>query len=230
MDDTAWFDDPMNLFSDKKLLKFWPLASQTPEERVNATTRFIIYVSIALFIIKKDIRIFVVGGVAIGILYAFYKSEMITTATMPAQADGRSNPGFMRPAVQMPSHDNPMGNVLLSDYNENPDRPGAAFYPEVRGEVRKYLDDSFPQDVADVYGKRNQAASRFYSMPVTTIPNDQTGFAESCYGKKFQPLCRSDSSACNPDARGVQLEAFAGLDSSGSQRDGMRGGVGGTRK
>ena len=121
-----------------------------------------------------------------------------------------------------------MGNVLFSDYSTNPDRPGAAFYPEVRGEVRKYLDDTFPQDVADVYGHRNQAASRFYSMPVTTIPNDQTGFAEACYGKKFQPTCRSDPSFCNPDAHGVQLEAFAGLDSSGSQRTGMRGGVGGS--
>ena len=215
MEDTVWFDDPMNLFTGNKLLKFWPLASQTPEERVNATTRFIIYISIALFIIKKDIRIFVLASVAIGILYAFYKSEMITTATRPAQADGRKNPGFMRPAVQRPSYDNPMANVLFSDYTEHPDRPGAAFYPEVRGEVRKYLDDTFPQDVADVYGHRNQAASRFYSMPVTTIPGDQTGFAEACYGKKFRPVCRDDQSACTAEGNTrqpeqVQLRAMTG--------------------
>ena len=168
--ETVWFDDPMNLFAGDKLLKFWPLASQTPEERVNATTRFIIYISLALFIIKKDVRIFVLAAVAVGVLYAFYKSEMITTAVNPAQADGRKNPGFMRPVYQKPNYDNPMGNVLMSDYTEQPDRPGAAFYPNVRGQVRKFLDDSFPQDVADVYGRRNQAASRFYSMPVTTSP------------------------------------------------------------
>jgi len=213
--ETVWFDDPMNLFAGDKLLKFWPLASQTPEERVNATTRFIIYISIALFIIKKDVRIFVLAAVAMGVLYAFYKSDMITTAVMPAQADGRKNPEFMRPVYQKPTYDNPMGNVLISDYTEHPDRPGAAFYPNVRGQVRKYLDDSFPQDVADVYGHRNQAASRFYSTPSTTIPNDQTGFAEACYGKKFRPVCRDDQSACTAEGNTrqpeqVQLRAMTG--------------------
>ena len=213
--ETVWFDDPMNLFAGDKLLKFWPLASQTPEERVNATTRFIIYISLALFIIKKDVRIFVLAAVAMGVLYAFYRSEMITTAVNPAQADGRKNPGFMRPVYQKPNYDNPMGNVLMSDYTEQPDRPGAAFYPNVRGQVRKFLDDSFPQDVADVYGHRNQAASRFYSMPVTTIPGDQTGFAEACYGKKFRPVCRDDQSACTAEGNTrqpeqVQLRAMTG--------------------
>jgi len=213
--ETVWFDDPMNLFAGDKLLKFWPLASQTPEERVNATTRFIIYISLALFIIKKDVRIFVLAAVAIGVLYAFYKSDMITTAFNPAQADGRKNPEFMRPVYQKPTYDNPMGNVLMSDYTEHPDRPGAAFYPNVRGQVRKFLDDSFPQDVADVYGRRNQAASRFYSMPVTTIPGDQTGFAEACYGKKFRPVCRDDQSACTAEGNTrqpeqVQLRAMTG--------------------
>lgn len=215
MEDTVWFDDPMTLFVGNKLLKFWPLASQTPEERVNATTRFILYISLVLFIIKKDVRIFVLASVAIGILYAFYKSEMITTAMRPTQADGRKNPEFMRPMVQRPSYDNPMANVLFSDYTEHPDRPGAAFYPEVRGEVRKYLDDTFPQDVADVYGHRNQAASRFYSMPVTTIPGDQTGFAEACYGRKFRPMCRDDQFACTAEGNTrqpeqVQLRAMTG--------------------
>ena len=221
--EAVWFDDPMNLFASDRLLKFWPLASHTPEERVNATTRFIIYMSLALFMLKKDIRIFVLASVAIGILYAFYNADMISTATGPVRADGRNNPSFMRPAYQKPTYENPMANVLMSDYGDHPDRPGAGYYPQVKNQIRGYLDDSFPQDVADVYGHRNQAASRFYSMPSTTIPNDQTGFAEACFGKKFQPMCKDDPSMCNPNARGVQLEAFAGIDDDGP-RTGMRRG------
>ena len=221
--EAVWFDDPMTLFASDKLVKFWPLASQTPEERVNATTRFIIYVSLALFMLKKDIRIFVLASVAIGILYAFYNADMISVAVNPTRADGRSNPSFMRPAYQKPNYENPMANVLMSDYTEHPDRPAAGYYPQVKNQIRGYLEDTFPQDTADIYGHRNQAASRFYSMPVTTIPNDQTGFAEACYGRKFQPMCKSDPSMCDPNNRGVQLEAFAGLDDDGP-RTGMRRG------
>mgnify|MGYP006863219003 CR=1 FL=1 len=108
-----------------------------------------------------------------------------------------------------------MANVLLSDYAGHPDRPGAAYYPTVRDQVKTNLDDTFAQDAADIYGHRNQAASRFYSMPVTTIPNDQTGFAEACYGKKFKPMCRSDQAFCTPQSNTrmpeqVQLRAMTG--------------------
>ena len=41
----TWFDDPKILFDVNKVFEFWPVASQTSEERVNATSRFIIYAS-----------------------------------------------------------------------------------------------------------------------------------------------------------------------------------------
>jgi hypothetical protein len=43
------------------------------------------------------------------------------------------------------------------------------------------------------------------------------------YGKKGAPMCKSDGTMCNPNARGVQLDAFAGLDPSGDKRSGMHG-------
>ena len=45
--------------------------------------------------------------------------------------------------------------------------------------------------------------------------------------KKNRPMCKDDPSVCNPNARGVQLGAFAGLDPNGDLRTGMsRGGNG----
>ena len=98
---------------------------------------------------------------------------------------------------------------------EYPDRPPAAFYPTVENQVKLNLDDTFPRDAADIYGHRNQAASRFYTMPATTIPNDQTGFAEAAYGPKFKPMCRDDSIFCTADNNPrqpsqVQLRAMNG--------------------
>ena len=197
---SVWFKDPPILFEKNDMLDFWPTAKQTVDQRINSTTRFIIYISLVLFFIQRDVRVIVLSAIAIGVLYAFYKSDMITElVSRPVRATDRKEPSFMRPSYQPPSMDNPMANVLLSDYEEHPDRPGAAYYPTVKAQVRRNLDDTFPRDAADIYGTRNQAASRFYSMPSTTIPNDQTGFAEACYGKKFKPTCRSDRSACTAE-------------------------------
>lgn len=219
----VWFDNPSVLFSNKdNAMQFWPTPTQSVAERVNSTTRFVVYICAIIFILRRDPRVLMLGAGAIGTLYAFYKSDMIQPASRPSQADGRVQM-VGRSLITSPTRDNPMGNVLMSDYSEYPDRPPAGFYPTVEHQVTAYLDDSFPRDAADLWGKRNQAASRFYSMPSTTIPNDQTGFAEFAYGRKFKPMCRDDSSFCDPNFWGVQPEAFAGLDSAGDKR-GIRGG------
>jgi hypothetical protein len=53
---------------------------------------------------------------------------------------------------------------------------------------------------------------------VSKLPGDQTAFAEWLYGPKNGPMCKTDSKYCNPNARGVQLEAFRGLGRDGDRR------------
>tara|TARA_B100000674_G_scaffold72867_1_gene50331 strand:+ start:2597 stop:3238 length:642 start_codon:yes stop_codon:yes gene_type:complete len=207
----AWFEDPKQLFDEKKLLSFWPTSKQDAAERVNSTTRFILYVSAVLYALHKDSRILLLAMFSVGILYCFYKSEMISK---PVEGESTSE-GYAVQKCEAPSVENPMANVLMSDYTEFPDRPSACYYPKVQKQVMNFLDDSFAKDVNDLYGKRNMAANRMYSMPATTIPNDQTAFAEAAYGKKFRPMCRDDSSFCNADnnprhPEQVQIQAISG--------------------
>ena len=217
---SVWFDDPQSL--SQNLLSFWPNDKQDVNERVNATTRFIIYISIILFMIQKDSRVFVLAGVALGVLYAFYISDiMINPTVRPAHADGRVAPSLARTVCEAPTLNNPMANVLMSDYTEYPDRPGACYYPKVQNQISRYLDDTFlpDQSLGDRKVTRNQAASRFYSMPATTIPNDQTGFAEAAWGVQTGAQgCRMSPGKCSPNARGVQGAAMGGLDSLGQNQ------------
>ena len=147
-------------------------------------------------------------------------------AVRPTAADGRTHPDFMRPSCEKPSANNPMANVLVSDYSEFPDRPSACYYPKVQNQVKKYLDDTLPQEsIVPSFNYEKNAAHAWYTMPVSQIPGDQTAFAEACYGSQTGAQgCRDDPSSCSPNARGVQLGAFAGLDSSGQGRSGMTGG------
>ena len=225
---TVWFNDPMELFKSSKVLQFWPTNKQDPDERINASTRFILYASVILYSLRRDIRLFILAAMVLSVLYIFYKKDIISGADKEAPFfSGRDD---YVPDCQLPSRENPMANVLLTDYVDQPNRPPACYYPTVKGEVKSLLDDTIQYDAGRSRSplpkfQQRAAARQFISAPVSTIPGAQTDFAEWCYGKKFRPLCRDDSSKCDPDFRGAQLEAFAGLDANGDKRSGMFGGT-----
>jgi hypothetical protein len=229
---SVWFKDPSILFKNSEIFKFWPTSNQTIEERINASTRFILYASNILYIIRRDPRIFVLAAMVIGVMYVLYKPHAnkeshheVVAALPPPHLQSAT------PDCQAPTAVNPMANFMLTDYTEDPDRPSACYYPSVQNKVKTLLDNTIPygnersRSALPKYQQR-AAARQFVSMPVTTAANDQTGFAEACYGKKNGPMCKDGSpGVCNPNARGVQLEAFAGIDMSGGPRTGMFGGT-----
>jgi hypothetical protein len=201
---TVWFENPRELFRSDKVLKFWPNEKQSKDDRINATTRFILYSSAVLYLIRRDIRILLLGMVIIGVLYVLDKNDIVKGG----------NP--VSKCVE-PTKDNPMGNVLLSDYMDNPNRP-----PACLSGINTF-DFNIPYDAGRSrsslpYVQQLAAARQFVTAPVSTIPGDQTAFAEWLYGKKNRPMCRDRSMYCDPNFRGAQLEAYGGLDPSGAHR------------
>jgi len=217
----AWFEDPQQLIRSDKIAQFWPNRDQTPEDRINASSRFVIYATCIVYLIRRDPRIFVLGVTILSVLYVLYKSKMVeeTYGMAPSRRDA---------GCQLPTEDNPMGNVLVTDYTDAPNRLEACYYPTVRKQVKSYLDDRITYDSgrsrsAHPQYQRNSAARQFVTAPVSNIPGDQTGFAEWLYGSKGGANCRTNPEMCDPNARGVQLEAFAGLDPAGDSRVSHRG-------
>jgi len=224
----SWFQDPKQFFRKDKVLDFWPSTTQTPAERINATTRFIIYSACFIYLTKRDIRIFVLAGMVIAVLYVLEKGGLVSDGLPTDVHPTFSHDQDYSPDCQLPTADNPMANVLLGDYNTNPNRPPACYYPTVAGDVKKLLDDTIPYDCGrsrcplPKY-QRNAAARQFITAPVSTIPGDQTAFAEWCYGKKNRPMCRDDPSKCDPNFWGAQTAAFEGIAPNGDKRSGLFG-------
>lgn len=218
----AWFDDPQQLTRADQVSQFWPTKDQTPEDRINAASRFIIYACCIIYVTRRDPRIFVLGATVLAVLYVMYKSKMIK------ETYGIATSGDIA-GCQMPTIDNPMGNVLITDYTDAPNRLEACYYPTVKPFVKSFLDDRIPYDAGRSRSampeyQRNAAARQFVTTAVSKIPGDQTAFAEWCYGPKNGPMCKSDGGVCSPNARGVQLEAFGGIGYDGDKRGGMFGG------
>ena len=186
--------DPKEIFKTSELLNFWPTASQTARERVASTTRFILYATCIIYIINRDVRVFALGILALAILYYLMTMNTISDGKLrPSSTDGRV-PGPLRGEVTLPTLNNSMGNVLLSDYVDNPDRPAAAWYPSMRAEVQTTWSQIHP------FERQRDAERNFYTMPSSTIPNDQAAFAYGAYGKPFAPKCHDQGgAACDPD-------------------------------
>ena len=155
---------------------------------------------------------------------------MVILALFLLDKTGVIKGGYGSFSCQVPTKENPLGNVMLTDYVDDPDRPPACYYPTVEREVKENLDNTVEFYVNRSRGpapsvQRRAFARQFISAPVTSIPGDQTAFAEWLYGKKFSPLCRDDPSQCDPNYWGAQTEAYSGFDPANNPRGG-RGGHG----
>jgi hypothetical protein len=121
-------------------------------------------------------------------------SKIDTKAAVKQNLDAlRSQQNLFDPPIAT----NPLSNVLLSDYLANPQKKPAApadnenvavdILSQAKETVKR-LNPGQP-DIADkLFGDLGEeyeferSMQRFYSMPATTIPNDQGAFAEFCYG------------------------------------------------
>lgn len=92
---------------------------------------------------------------------------------------------------------NPFSNVLLTDYEHNPNKKTAPtsynkfVNADILGQAKEFVKQSNPDqpDIADKLFKDlgeefqfEQSMRPFYSNAATTIPNDQQAFADFCYG------------------------------------------------
>src|SRR5210317_2518860 len=213
----VWFEDPTQLVNTKKILDFWPNSKQTPEDRINAASRFVIYASCVLFLIRRDLRMFILGMTVLSIIFVMYKMNVIKEPYGDVQS---------APTCQKPTMENPLGNVLITDYTDAPNRLQACYYASEKTLMDKFSGDQVSYDSGRSRTtlpkhQRNAYERQFVTTAVSKIPGDQTAFAEWCYGPKNGPMCKSDGGVCSPNARGVQLEAFGGIGYDGDKRGGM---------
>ena len=96
---------------------------------------------------------------------------------------------------------NPMGNVLLTEINDNPERKAAApsynpeVYEKINKDVKKQTQMLYPSikntnqqiygDLYDNYVFDRQFMQRFYSTPNTRVTNDQGAFSQYLYGGMY---------------------------------------------
>ena len=87
-----------------------------------------------------------------------------------------------------PTKDNPMMNVNIGDHPQNP--PACNYTSEIKENINNKFNYNLYQDVDDQFEKFN-SQRQFYTTPNTSVPNDQTKFAEWLY--KSPQTCKETS-------------------------------------
>lgn len=201
-----WSQNP-NVLIQSDHFEFFPVDSMTYEEKLNAISRTVIIMTFISFIFTKNIRLLIISCITLFAIYLLYihqttkNSEKLTNegfTIYPNPAlDVISQYPEQTDIFQTPTSTNPFANVLMTDYDYNPNKKPAppAFNEQVNNTILEQaknmvreanpdnpeISNKLFKDLGEEY-KFEQSLQPFYSNPNTMIPNDQTAFAEFCYG------------------------------------------------
>lgn len=205
---SVWLKDPRILLNKKYINVLWPKKIFTPEQKLNAVTRLIIILVLLGYLITSNWKIIILGIIVLLIfvfLYNTRNNNKNTQKTISEKFGMKGKEAFTNPDTYNkykkeftnPSEHNPVMNVLLPEIKYDPKRkPAAPAYnpvveEKINNSTKDFVDTSLGGDdiqkklfssLGDSFEFEVGAMNRFYANPSTTIPNDQGGFADFCYG------------------------------------------------
>lgn len=172
MSEAVFFQDPAVLFRGGKAFDIAPFSGGSYASQINSSARFIIYTVAG--VLAYTIDVFLLGLLVCTGIFFYVRS-----VHDPPPVTGLP---LAPVACQGPTAQNPMGNFLMNEYEERPDRPPGCDPETVRGGIDEAFYRGLYRDETDIYENAN-SQRQFYRMPVSTVCNDQRAFGEFCFGE-----------------------------------------------
>jgi hypothetical protein len=204
---TIWYKDIVNFFDINNVLVLYPSSEMEYSEKLNSIMRVVLYITIILYSLMNDTKVFILLIIVGAVVYLMYEVEENKEKYLEKDRYARYDKDeymketetYNRVCTQ-PTKDNPFMNVTMNEYQENPKRGKAC---KIDKKVNEYINDYFNEDlyrsVDDIYNK-NASERQYYTMPVTEIPNNQDKFAQWLYG--------NDDKTCK-EGNGLKCKYFS---------------------
>ena len=201
-----WGDDPNVILKFEYMMELYPSDTMTSSQKLNAITRSVILLTIIGSFFTNPIRLFVIGLITIAAVWYLHYHQT-TTKRVKFEDEGFTNKDKLKDVIEhkhlpqdifsTPQSNNPFGNTMLSDYDEAHKKKPAP--PSYNKRINDHIVTQTKQAIMDNNPEQPHITNRlfsgldddlafeqsmrpFYTMPNTTIPNDQNSFAEFCYG------------------------------------------------
>ena len=172
-DEVSWLTDFTVLFRDEALYKisFFECENKEYTERFNELTRFVIWYSVILSLIKSDM-IYILITLLMGACTFFLKR--ITSVERMDAFKPNSISKYSNNSCSKVTKNNPFGNPSVGFKTSIPTCKNQFKQSE------EYFFEDLPIDPLDPF-KRQAQQRQFYTMPVTTDINSQSEFANWLY-------------------------------------------------
>jgi len=190
--ENIWYKDPIAYLLDTEAILFFiPNPKSSIEAQLNDALRFSIYFGILVAILRKDARA-LFFPIFVAFFTIFIYSQQSKKVAIRDKLLEKLNVGENKRNNKLcttPTQSNPFMNVLISDYNEFPNKPPACDTQNktTKQLVGKYAKQGLSSDADDIFNKQ-PLDIQFHTMPSTTIPNSQSDFANWLYnpGRTFK--------------------------------------------
>jgi hypothetical protein len=195
-----WINEPTILFHKDYILELWPFENLSHAQKNNAITRMIIILAIIGLIVTNSYYIVVVALISLLVILFLTKSK--ETVNNKCNVETFTNNTYVVPETkkvalksdfEKGTKQNPFGNVLLTDINDNPEKKAAppSFIKEVGEDIKHNINQMILENNPHMKDKQenlwdefedDRANHAFYSTANTRVDNDQGSYAEFLYG------------------------------------------------
>lgn len=193
--DPFWLEQPSILFWPDKYYQIFPNKNMSRMEILNALTRFFIYLAILCVLFVNQTEYLFIPFIGIIICLLLYIIQKNDKKSVVEDSVCRASNCNQIDQCQRPTTGNPFMNVTMAELMDNRDRSAAcmATDKQINNEINENFQYNYFKDVDDVFDRQyNQR--QFYTMPSTTIPNNQGAFARWLY--KLPETCKENQLNC----------------------------------
>jgi hypothetical protein len=197
-----WINEPTILFHKDYILELWPFENLSHTQKINAITRMIIILAIIGLIVTNSYYIVVVALIALLVILFLSKTNEETFKNKKSNVETFINNTYVHPETkkvalksdfERGTKQNPFGNVLLTDINDNPEKKPAppSFIKEVGQDIKHNIEEMILENNPHMKDKEvslwdefqgDRANHTFYSTANTRVDNDQGAYADFLYG------------------------------------------------
>ena len=191
MSNVFWLKNPSILLDKDNIDKLWPTDDMEYVEKLNTITRFVLLITTLGYIIMDSYIIIILGIIVLLIIVFFYKNYINNYLENFSVSENND--------ADKHTSKNPLYNVLLTDYEDNPKKGEIEDqYTEVKEEnindsVKQFIYDNNKnnKDIKKIFSNLannlefENSMRQFHINPSTTIPNNQDDFLSYCYNDLY---------------------------------------------
>ena len=189
-----WLENPNVLLNKNYISEIWPRSDFGLAQKLNAITRIIILFSVLGYYLTKSMYIPISALVSIVVIVIIYKTKRVNKINEAFTNIKKTQKlsSVLEKEFTMPTKKNPIMNVMMNDYKDNAKKRPAA--PSYNKQVLEKINNSAKNNNSKLYKNLGDSLAfehsmrNFYTMPNSTIPNNQKDFALFCYGN--MPSCK----------------------------------------